>query len=206
MTDKTTATTTAEPDDDEAELEAMATITKTLKPLTPTTRRRVIEWAAAKYGATIATTGGDADAAMPPAATKKRRKADRKNSAGAAARASGKKPMAAPGHDKTLNLHTADKTSFIDFVAEKQPRDNFVEHNVVAVYWLGQIADVQSVTADMVFTCYRGVAWKLPGDLRNSLAKTAHDKGWLDTTDSNDIKITPQGLNFIERELPPTKK
>ncbi len=219
MTDETkaTASVVAEPDDDDAELEAMGAITKALKPLTPATRQRVIGWAAGKYGAAIASAatglpglavgglGGRAASELPVAA-KKRRKTVRKNGVGAVAPAVGNKPKGAPGHDKTLNLHPADRQSFKDFVGEKKPRDNFVEHNVVAVYWLGQTAEITDVTTDMVFTCYRGVSWKLPGDLRNSLAKTAHDKGWLDTKDSDDIKITPSGLNFVERDLPPKTK
>ncbi len=47
--------------------------------------------------------------------------------------------------------------------------------------------------------------WRLPSNLRNNLQKTAFTKGWLDTTDTDKITITPQGLNFVERELPPKK-
>jgi hypothetical protein len=39
-----------EPDDDEGEVQAIATISRALKQLSPDTRRRVIDWAAAKYG------------------------------------------------------------------------------------------------------------------------------------------------------------
>jgi hypothetical protein len=50
------------------------------------------------------------------------------------------------------------------------------------------------------------VSWKLPGDLRNSLQKVAYMKGWLDTKDTDDIRLTPQGLNFVDLDLPRSGK
>ena len=105
-------------------------------------------------------------------------------------------------HDKTLNLYPDGKKSFEEFVTEKAPADKAYEHNLVAVYWLTQVADVEAATSDQIYSCYRSVSWKLPHDLRNSLSQTASHKGWLDTKDADDIKITPQGLNFVERQLP----
>jgi hypothetical protein len=55
MTDEVvpaTGAVTEEPDDDEAEGQAILAIMKALKSLAPETRRRVTGWAVTKYGAT----------------------------------------------------------------------------------------------------------------------------------------------------------
>jgi hypothetical protein len=111
--------------------------------------------------------------------------------------------VSAPTQDKTLDLHPKGKASFADFIKTKLPPDNQHDHNVVAAYWLSHEAGIAKVTVDQIFTCYRAANWNLPGDLRNSLQRTASIKNWLDTKSSEDIKVTPQGINFVERQLPP---
>jgi hypothetical protein len=202
-------------DDDDLELETMSTISTAMKRVTGSTRDRVTDWfvskyAAGRHSAPAAPREAPAAAAAPTETSNSKSRSTKKRRAktsGTSATAPANKPKAAPGFDKTLNLHPSGKTSFKDFVAEKKPADNGYEHNVVAAYWLANVAEVDNVTADQIFTCYRGVGWKLPGDLRNNLAKTAHEKGWLDTKDSDNITVAPQGLNFVDLELPrPEKK
>jgi hypothetical protein len=207
MTDEVKATAA-----DDSELEVMTGITTAMKkPMTEEQRQLVVGWFAKKYGQGLLATPAVPpvpDASSTPAAgkTKSNRKRRSRGPGGAAAVPAANKPKAAPGHDKDLNLHPAGKTSFRDFVAEKQPGNNTHEHNVVALYWLTQLAEVETATADQVFTCYRNLKWKLPADLRNSLQSTSSVKGWMHTKDTDDLKITAQGINFVERELPPPTK
>jgi hypothetical protein len=58
------------------------------------------------------------------------------------------------------------------------------------------------VTSNHVFTCYRDQQWPVPTDIANSLARTASRKGFLDTSDLDDIKVEPRGTNHVERGLP----
>jgi hypothetical protein len=140
------------------------------------------------------------------AASKTTARARRRGSAAASADGAKARPKSGPvTQDKTLDLNPKGKTSFLDFIAAKAPPDNQHDHNVLAVYWLINDAGFAKVTADQVYTCYRSAGWKLPGDFRNSLQRTASIKGWLDTKASDDLKITPQGINFVERQLPPKK-
>jgi hypothetical protein len=197
-----------------AELAAMTTASEAIAPLSDAAQKRVVRWLADIFGVepdVVPSAAPMTPVATPaPVATAAIRSRRRKRPAGKANGGSASpanKPKAAPGYDKQLNLHPSGKQSLKDFVAEKQPSDNFLEHNVAAAYWLSNVAEAGPVTADQIFTCYRGMSWKLPGDLRNSLQKTAYMKGWLDTSDTDDIKVTPQGLNFVELELPrPPKK
>jgi hypothetical protein len=195
-----------------AELAAMATSADAIEPLPEATQHRVIHWLADTFGVELvaAATAPAAEPSSSGGGTRSatRRKRGTKSGATAASGAAkaARPKVTAPGHDKTLDLYPSGKTSFEDFVTEKSPHDRQQEHNVLAVYWLLQIAEIDAVGPDQVFTCYRKVSWKLPPDLRNSLQKTAYEKGWLDTQEMNDIKITPPGLNFVERDLPRPKK
>lgn len=195
------------------ELAALAAASGAIEPLPEAARRRVVQWLADAFAVELTAAAPVASHDAAPSTSNNdgtrargRKRGGAKAAAGNGGQVQANKPKASPSFDKALNLHPADKESFKDFVAEKQPSDNALEHNVVAAYWLSQVAEVGAVTADQIFTCYRGIGWKLPGDLRNSLQKTASMKGWLDTRDTDDIKVVSHGLNFINLELPHAKK
>jgi len=105
-----------------------------------------------------------------------------------------------------LSLRPKGKKAFAEFVAEKQPGSH-QQKQLVAVYWLAKEAGLAfGITVDHINTCYQGAGWKRPGNLRNSLAVTSVKKGWLDTSDGNDIKLTVPGEDFVLHELPPPQK
>lgn len=105
--------------------------------------------------------------------------------------------------DKTLSLKPEGKVSAIDFAAEKAP-SNGERKCLVAVYYLRSVLEMPQVTADRVYTFFKTVAWPVPADLKNVLQK-AGSIGWLDTANSDDIKITPMGENEVEFNLTPKK-
>lgn len=102
---------------------------------------------------------------------------------------------------RDLNLRPKGKKSFGDFVAEKQPSSNF-ERCAVAVYYLKNEAGIDAVTPSHVFTCFKDAHWRVPSDLANALALTAHRKGWVDTRDMDSLTVTTHGENLIEHDLP----
>ncbi len=61
------------------------------------------------------------------------------------------------------------------------------------------------MTSDHVYTCYRDQGWDMPPDMAASLFLTASKKGFLDTSNLDDVRIEPRGVNHVERGLP-TKK
>jgi hypothetical protein len=116
-----------------------------------------------------------------------------------------KRRASSVGIDKTLSLRPKGKKSFKDFAAEKAPSDHY-EKSVVAVYWLVKEAGV-AATAEAVNTCYQGADWKRPADLRNTMAQAASKKGWLDTSDQDEVKLTVPGEDYVKHDLPkPAKK
>ena len=105
---------------------------------------------------------------------------------------------------KDLNLRPKGKQSARDFVAEKTPT-NQKQKGVVALYYLLSILELDKASVDHICTVFKDVRWPAPTDLLNTLQQ-AGSEGWLDTSDSTDIKITPIGENVVEHDLPKSKK
>jgi hypothetical protein len=63
------------------------------------------------------------------------------------------------------------------------------------------IAMDKSLNLSAVYTFFKTLGWPVPSDLRNTLQQ-AGTKGWLDTKDSEDIKLTAMGENLVEHTLP----
>ncbi len=103
--------------------------------------------------------------------------------------------------DKGLNLKPKNKSSFRDFVEKKKP-SNLKQKMAVCVYYLKNELSLDSVNINKIFTCFKEANWRIPGDFMNTLHQTG-TKGWLDTEDSEDIKMSTQGENLIEYDLPP---
>jgi hypothetical protein len=120
---------------------------------------------------------------------------------GKVARRSKRKPSAV----RSLDLAPKGKTSFKDFVAEKQPKTNH-DRNTVSVYYLAEELGMSGVTLEHVFTCYRDMGWREPSDLANSLSLTAYHKRFLDTADMENITVTAPGRNHVKHDLPAPKK
>jgi hypothetical protein len=95
------------------------------------------------------------------------------------------------------------KPSLKEFYSEKKPSSNY-EHNVVFSYYLLKIGERRPSGINHIYTCYKEVNRRVPL-LSVSLSETS-GKGWLDTSNMNDIKITPRGENYVEHDLPKAKK
>jgi hypothetical protein len=102
--------------------------------------------------------------------------------------------------DKTLNLSPQGKQSAVQFATAKAP-SNARHKCVVAAYYLRDVIELEKITAQSVFTFFKSVQWPAPSDMKNTLQQ-AGSAGWLDTADSEDIKITSLGENLVEHDLP----
>ena len=137
--------------------------------------------------------------------TKRSKASERPAGPSKGARKAKRKRSRGPTVRKDLDLRPKGKTSLRGFAESKKPNNND-DKNVVSVYYLRLIADINTISIDHVFTCYREMGWREPTDLANSLATTASKKGFLDTSKGEDIKLTPTGRNHVEHDLPPKKK
>ena len=113
-----------------------------------------------------------------------------------------KRGRGAPTAIKDLDLAPKGKKSFAAFVEEKQPKTQH-DKNAVSVYYLEHVLGETPITLNHVFTCYRDAQWPVPTNPANSLALTAARRMFLDTSDLDDIKLMPRGLNHVEQALPP---
>jgi hypothetical protein len=98
-----------------------------------------------------------------------------------------------------------DIPSLEDFYKDKKP-SNAMESNAVFVYYLKKLRNISKIGINHVYSCYKNVKAKAPKALYQSLADTRKAKGWIITTNMDDIGIGIAGENFVEHELPKTKK
>ena len=113
-----------------------------------------------------------------------------------------KKGARIPKISSDLDLSGGKKgQSLRDFFSQYAPSSNF-ERNLVFVYYLKQVAGIEQITIDHVFTCYRNIkSVKVPGHLEQSLIDTRVHKGWIDTASLDDIKLNVPGINYLEHDM-----
>lgn len=118
-----------------------------------------------------------------------------------------KKPSKKEGYNIIKDLvliGEGDKPSLEEFYSQKKPKPNY-ERNVVFCYYLLKIKGIERIGVDHIYTCYKEVGQKW-GSLGVSLSETSSIKGWLDTTDMSNIKLSDRGEKYVEFNLPKVKK
>lgn len=182
---------------DYTEVQAMTDIQASLEKLSDLAARgRVLRWAGDKYGV-LPTPSPIVTPDLP------KTRSSRKSSGPQTKRKSGRKQNTNPSLSKNLNLRPSGKPSFKEFAEDKQPATHLTRC-VVSVYYLKNVLEHEPVTVDDVYTCFKDRAWRVPADLRNTLQSAASHKGWLDTSDVENIYLVPAGENLVEYDLPST--
>lgn len=102
---------------------------------------------------------------------------------------------------RDINFRPADKQSFKDLVAEKQPT-TIDQKNIVAVWWLEQVAEFEEIGVGHVLAAYKECDWREPSKPDNSLQVTASRENWLDTKNMKAIATTPSGRNTVQFDMP----
>jgi hypothetical protein len=184
-----------------SEVDAIKVISETLEKLQIDEQARVLSWALAKFGGVKPTIPHIPLGAASPAPSQKTSAPP--FSVAPKGKAS-KKAKSVISMDKTLNLAPQGKQSAVQFAAAKAPT-NVREKCVVAVYYLRDVIELEKVSAQAVFTFFKSVQWPAPADLKNTLQQ-AGSVGWLDTANSDDIKLTSLGENLVEHDLPAKPK
>jgi hypothetical protein len=175
------------------EIDALKRIDETLSALDGPARQRILLWVSAKFGEPGIIPEAEV-IRKPKAATQKRSKGS----------GTTKRSKSIPKQIKDLNLRPKGILSAVDFVAEKQP-SNMQHKAVVAVYYLKSLLELENVTTDHVYTFFKNAGWPAPTDFPNTLQQ-AGSRGWLDTAQASDIKVTPIGENLVEHDLPKKAK
>lgn len=100
---------------------------------------------------------------------------------------------------KGLNLSPSGKESLKQFMERYTYGKSSPKINLLFVYYLKQILEIDNITQDHVYTCYRNTGIKVPNNLYISLIDTISKKGWIENV--SNLNITTQGLNEVEHEM-----
>jgi hypothetical protein len=106
---------------------------------------------------------------------------------------------------KDLDLRPQGKTSLREFYENKKPSGH-QQILTLVVYYLQHELDVKNISANHVYTGLKELTElgvrvpNIPSGVRN----ISNRKGWLDTSDLNNLRMTVPGDNFIEHDLPRT--
>ena len=104
---------------------------------------------------------------------------------------------------KDLNLRGGSSSDSFKNLYETKKPNSAIEFNAVAVYYLSEIIKISPITPDHIYTCYNEVNKRSPNALVQSLRDTSGKKyGYIDTSDTNNIKLPLRGKNFVEHDLP----
>jgi hypothetical protein len=175
-----------------SELDAIKAIDEVLSGVSdPSTRSRILKWAWEKFSPMPQTVPIDSGIGVSKKVSIPRKKASKS------------KPSLSLVKD--LDLKPSGRKSFADFVNEKSP-SSLAEKCVTCVYYMINELNQGPVSVNHVFTCFKHIGWRLPPDLAGVLYWTASQKGWLDTANMSDIKVTISGDNLIEHDLSKQKK
>jgi hypothetical protein len=98
-----------------------------------------------------------------------------------------------------LNLRPKDGKSLDDFISELNVKTN-LERNVAFLYYLIHELNISGIELDHVYTCYRHLKVRVPAAFYQSVADTGV-KGWIDSSNTEDLTLTSIGLNYVEHDL-----
>lgn len=101
----------------------------------------------------------------------------------------------------TLNLNPPEGKSLKTFFGEFSSK-TFLEKNLLFVYYVERELKIDNIGQNHIYTCYKNVGEKVPGNLYQSLVDTKNLKGWIESKDINNLKITIAGENYVEHDFP----
>ena len=100
-----------------------------------------------------------------------------------------------------LNFRPPGKPSLKDFYAGKSPSDNQSQVTVL-IYYLQKILECKGITTNHLYSAFKDVGVRTPSDIGKIVRNTASRKGWVDSSEGADLKVTVLGENFVEHDLP----
>jgi hypothetical protein len=119
-----------------------------------------------------------------------------------AKKAKGQKPARAR---KTLeridiDLRPKGKVSFKDSVAQyASPTKE--EIKLLSIAYLADELGIKDITVDHVYTCLDELGERVPTHLKQVLINLKNDKGWIDTSDFNNLRLTIKGRNHLKLDM-----
>jgi len=90
--------------------------------------------------------------------------------------------------------------SFSDFVKHKKSTSH-VQFITISVYYLAKIMNLENITIDHVYTCYKNIGKRPPNNLAQSFKDASGKRyGYIDFSDRENIKIPHIGETLVEND------
>ena len=103
---------------------------------------------------------------------------------------------------ETLNLGAANgRPSLVEFMDNKVPITN-EERNLVFVHYLQHTLNIEPITINHLYTCYKAAKIRTPHNIENSLKITANQRHWIKIAKDGTLTVTPAGKLYVEKQLP----
>lgn len=102
---------------------------------------------------------------------------------------------------KDLNLRPDGKSGLREFYNEKGPKSQ-QERITVVLYYLYRTLQTPSITCNHLYTAIKEVSVRIPQFLQQTLHNISNRKGWIDASNTDNLKTTVPGDNFVEHDLP----
>lgn len=98
-----------------------------------------------------------------------------------------------------LDLLPKGKKGLKEFYTTLKASGNY-EYYLIIIYYLERVLGISDIGADHIYTCFKHLNLKVP-----NIIKGLHDlkrrKGWVNTSNMADVKVTISGENHLEHEL-----
>lgn len=102
--------------------------------------------------------------------------------------------------DLDLSGRNGTNKSLKEFIDEKKPSSN-VQKTATFVYYLQNILNINEITIDHIFTCYKLMGFRIPNNLQQNLTDTCSSKyGYISRKDGK-YTMTVMGNNYIEFDI-----
>lgn len=114
-----------------------------------------------------------------------------------------------PSHSfvKDMNFRPEGKQSLREFYREKNPSDQQQTLTVI-LFYLQHTLGIEKVGFNHLFTGVKELSdfgVRTPPDIPATVRNIANRKNWIDSSNSDALKMTETGNNFVKHDLPPTK-
>ncbi|MGH7037752.1 MAG: hypothetical protein ACREE4_02335 [Stellaceae bacterium] len=99
-----------------------------------------------------------------------------------------------------LNFRPDGKQALKEFMEEKSPK-NDLEAALATVYYMQHIMGLDKIGPDHIMTAFKEAGKPIPVDVKQTIRNVRKSKIWLNYSDTEDIRTTTQGENFVEHEM-----
>lgn len=97
-----------------------------------------------------------------------------------------------------ISFYPTDKTSLKDFFSSYKSKGP--ERILLVVHYMQKVLELKSIDVDCIYTAYKQIPLEVP-NIKRALDNMQHRKGWIDTKNYSDLKVSVAGENHIDFKM-----